>query len=169
MKTLITLLFAAGLLAGRYTQAKIISREYINNGLFYNFLFETAPTELRENGGPEVRTDSLVRVRFRISVPAWNQSPFRFALGSLEEYEQRLRFFSFVFREHIALYQDGTRCTLLDYHLDANLNAAPFETIQLIFRLSAPVTDTREELRLAISDPMLLKGSVDIIISNAEL
>ena len=136
---------------------------YENNGLLYDFLVITNPTsDLLNNAISAKSNDSFLLVKCRMSIKNWEQSPLRFGLSSLDEYEERIKFFSFSFGNYISLLQDNLLCSQLAFNYDANLNAAPFENFTLVFKLNKKFSKTKHGLFIHLSEPFLLKGTADI-------
>jgi len=144
-------------------------RHVSNNLVAYDFLF--LPEGVGES--PSMATyDSvtrLLRIRFRVRIPGFGESPLRYHLPSVEEYENRLQFFAFRFSENILLTQDSTLCQQSGYLMDANLNAGPFESFIVAYRLPKPLDQTEQSLHLRINDPVLYGGVFDISINKDEL
>ena len=150
------------------TQAKRpvpLQRTIENNGVAFDFFI--APANLLPNATDT--SERLLLVKFRIRIPGTSESPFRYKLGVIEDYEKRVKFYAFEFNNNITLYQDGALAPITGYSLDANLNAAPFETFMAAFRLEKSYSQTAEDLHLQVVDPILSQGTIDLVIKKEEL
>src|SRR6188768_3092012 len=83
-----------------------LERSVSNNLVTYDFLFLPSVNNSKE--GVHATYDSLSRtivIKFRVRISGFAESPLRYHLTAIEDYEARLKFFAFDFNHNISFYQ----------------------------------------------------------------